>query len=155
MKLITSRPEQGTSYQENPLYAVSKRFLAALESAGAVSLLYLQAMLLVAYYEYGHAIYPAAWMTIGACSRYSEILGLPSQTDLYNTLERSTTWTEAEERRRVWWGVFILDRAISIGSQRKFSAPDPKDTDLLPVDDSAWMRGREPIIDKKSFIVSG
>jgi hypothetical protein len=26
---------------------------------------YLQAMLLVAVYEYGHAIYPAAWMTIG------------------------------------------------------------------------------------------
>lgn len=91
MKLITSRPEQGTSCQKNSLYAVSKRFLASLESAGAVSLLYLQAMLLVAYYEYGHAIYPAAWMTIGACSRYSEILGLPSQIDLYNTLERGVS----------------------------------------------------------------
>lgn len=50
-----------------------------------------------------------------------------------------TTWTEAEERRRVWWAVYVLDRVISLGSRRRFSLPEPADVDFLPVDDKAWV----------------
>lgn len=62
----------------HPLYAASKRFLALLEAGGNVSLMHLQAMLLVAVYEFGHALYPAAWMTVAQCARYVDVLGLPS-----------------------------------------------------------------------------
>jgi hypothetical protein len=81
MKLVSSQPVNGVASAESHLYIASKRFIALLESSGTISLMYLQAMVLVAIYEFGHSIYPAAWMTIGACSRYAEILGLPSYKD--------------------------------------------------------------------------
>lgn len=73
MKLLASPAESPVT---TGLYMTIKQSLAALESSGHLSFLCLQAMTLVAAYEYGHAIYPAAWMTIGACSRYAAILGL-------------------------------------------------------------------------------
>lgn len=82
MRLIISSPDADDA---NHLYRLSKDFLAMLEAAGVISHLYLQALLLVALYEYSHAIYPAAWMTVGACARYVELLGLsssPSNTNL-------------------------------------------------------------------------
>ncbi len=64
MKLVTSLPEEGVASADSPVYTACKRGLALLESSGTMTLHYLQAMLLVALYEYGHAIYPAAWMTV-------------------------------------------------------------------------------------------
>ena len=73
MKLVITPAEDVAN---NSLYLLAKNFLAALEHQGVISLLCLQAMVLVALYENSHAIYPAAWMTIGACARYAEMLGL-------------------------------------------------------------------------------
>jgi hypothetical protein len=79
MKLVTSQPDEGAT--ESPFYLASKNFLSVLEAKGEVSLLCLQAMVLVAIYEYGHAVYPAAWMTVGACARYADILGISCGRD--------------------------------------------------------------------------
>jgi hypothetical protein len=84
MKLVVSVSDAVP--QEDRLYVVSKQFAASLELRGTISLPFLQALTLIALYEYSHAIYPAAWMTVGACSRYAEILGLPSARDPYSTL---------------------------------------------------------------------
>lgn len=73
MRLITSAPDADATHS---LYAMAKSFLAALDAAGFVSQRCLQALLLVALYEYSQAIYPAAWMTVGACARYVELLGI-------------------------------------------------------------------------------
>lgn len=88
MKLITTTPEASSSSpdQQTHLYATTKRFLALLEAAGTVSIFYLQAMTLIALYEYGHAIYPAAWMTVGSCVRYAAMLGLPSYGEASSVL---------------------------------------------------------------------
>ncbi|KAG8163774.1 hypothetical protein KVR01_007071 [Diaporthe batatas] len=144
MKLITTAPTpEMRSAADSHLYAASKRFLAQLESAGTLSTLYLQAMILVALYEYGHSIYPAAWMTSGSCVRYAAMLGLPSYHESTTVLGPCTTWTEAEERRRVWWATQILDRMISLGSKKRFASglDLPVDTEMLPVDDQAWDSG--------------
>ncbi|GAM40130.1 fungal specific transcription factor [Talaromyces pinophilus] len=125
----------------NSLYSTAKSFLATLEAGGVVTLVYLQAMVLVATYEYSHSIYPAAWMTVGACARLAELLGLSSGTDSMKIMSRVTTWTEVEERRRVWWAIFILDRVISLGSRRRFSFPEPADVHVLPANDEAWDSG--------------
>jgi hypothetical protein len=71
MKLVTTRPES----TEN-LYETTRDFLRTLEASNVISIRYLQAMVLVALYEYSHSLYPAAWMTVGACSRYADIIGL-------------------------------------------------------------------------------
>lgn len=73
MKLITT---PAIDITDSTLYDTTKSFLASLESNGVVSLLCLQAMILVALYEYSHAIYQAAWMTVGSCARYADILGI-------------------------------------------------------------------------------
>ncbi|EAW15380.1 putative transcription factor [Aspergillus fischeri NRRL 181] len=137
MKLNISLPTAGT----NSLYSISKSFLATLEAGGLVSLVYLQAMILVAVYEYSHSIYPAAWMTVGACARLADLLGLSSGTDSMKVMSRATTWTEVEEKRRVWWAIYILDRVISLGSRRRFCFPEPMDGHVLPASDEAWDSG--------------
>ncbi|POS78804.1 hypothetical protein DHEL01_v202793 [Diaporthe helianthi] len=144
MKLITSVPTpEMRSAADSRLYAACKRFLAQLESLGTLSVLYLQAMILVALYEFGHSVYPAAWMTSGSCVRYAAMLGLPSYQESTFILGPCATWTEAEERRRVWWATHILDRMISLGSKKRFAGglDLPIDTEMLPVDDLAWDSG--------------
>jgi len=74
MKLVTLPLEPGESPSRNPTYCIAKKYLADLEANGDVSLLCLQAMILVALYEYGHGVYPAAWITVGSCARYADML---------------------------------------------------------------------------------
>lgn len=81
MKLVTSQPQRGFTASENYLYTASKRHAALLESVGTTSLPYLQGLVLIALYEYGQGVYPAAYMSVGQCVRYAEYLGLHSYKD--------------------------------------------------------------------------
>ncbi|KAL2698184.1 hypothetical protein AAEP93_010894 [Penicillium crustosum] len=104
------------------------------------SILVLQAGVLIALYELGHGIYPAAFLSIGACARYAHALGINVSRTAPN--RRVLTLVEVEERRRVWWAIVILDRFVSIGCPgRPFATADPKLDDYLPADDAAWDQG--------------
>lgn len=139
MKLNSYPPPAGDKF--DPIYSAAKNFMVTLEASGAVSLIYLQAMTLMAVYEYSHSIYPAAWMTVGSCARLAELLGISPGKDSMNIMSPITTWTELEEKRRLWWAIYVLDRIISLGSRRRFCLPEPVDTDFLPADDDAWNSG--------------
>ncbi|KAK2689437.1 hypothetical protein QWA68_011882 [Fusarium oxysporum] len=149
MKLVTT---PAVDITDSALYDTAKSFLASLESNGVISLLCLQAMILVALYEYSHAIYPAAWMTVGSCARYSDILGITPGD--YSPLGQVTTWTEAEERRRVWWSIYILDKLMSLGSRKRCLLPDIHPQCKLPVDDDAWDRGEVTLAVNHSTSIS-
>ncbi|KAM6506559.1 hypothetical protein FSOLCH5_013533 [Fusarium solani] len=112
-------------------------------------------MILVALYEYSQAIYPAAWMTVGACARYADLLGITSDREDWDLMDKCTTWTEAEERRRVWWGIYTLDRVIALGSRGRFSAPEPVETASLPVDDTAWVNIENLVLAARNVTPSG
>jgi len=88
MKLITSRPQDGIESSQHPIYVSAKRFIALLEATGAATLLMLQANILVAWYEYGQAIYPAAYMTAGWCVRYGNMLGISGSKHATDLLGR-------------------------------------------------------------------
>lgn len=88
MKLVSSRPQDGIESSQNPIYLSVKRFIALLEMSGAATLMILQANVLVFWYEYGQAIYPAAWMTAGWCVRYGNLLGISGQTQATQLLGR-------------------------------------------------------------------
>lgn len=77
MQLATARPEPGVAPAHLAVYRAAKRFLSLLENGGATSLMLLQSMVLIAYFEYAHGVYPAAWITIASCVRYADFLGLP------------------------------------------------------------------------------
>ncbi|PQE03212.1 fungal specific transcription factor protein [Rutstroemia sp. NJR-2017a BBW] len=142
MKLITSRPVDGLECAQNPVYITAKRFIALMEAAGMVSLLVLQSNILVTLYEYGQAIYPAAWMSAGWCVRYGTLLGINGFDESPQLLGPLGTRTEYEERVRTWWGVLIIDRMVSIGSKAHIlTAQEPQKGDPLPADDIAWDNG--------------
>jgi hypothetical protein len=97
-------------------------------------------MLLVALYEVGHAIYPAAFMSVAACVRYAHALGI--QPGGMQRLKLPLTWVEDEERRRIWWSAFLLDRFVSLncpGCPAAIDEPGPQE--VLPADDALWDEG--------------
>jgi len=76
MKLVTSHSCDSSDIDQHHIYQTTKRFIGLLEAGGAVSLTVLQANLLVAWHEYGQAIYPASYITTGWCVRYANLLGI-------------------------------------------------------------------------------
>jgi len=146
-----------------PEYFTAKKFYAAVEEAGACSTQVLQAGILIAFYEFGHAIYPAAYLSIGACARYGISYGMdeggfPDSGAL--------NWIEAEEKRRVWWAVLILDRysassslfhllcilltvpyrCINLGNPaRSLATQEPLSSSALPMEDETWDKGQMPL----------
>lgn len=102
------------SYQDDgkrTLYRIVKEFYAEVEATGTMSICILQSALLIAVYETGNAIYPAAYMTVGSCARYGIALGLDKlMVSLTGEGNFGKPWMEIEEMRRVWWGILILDR---------------------------------------------
>ncbi|KAK1252169.1 hypothetical protein MKX08_003356 [Trichoderma sp. CBMAI-0020] len=135
LKLITTLPLPDLPNPRTLLYHTVKHFYLEVESS--FSLLVLQAGILVALYELGHGIYPAAFLSIGQCARYAHALGI--NTGHMVPATKVLTLVEVEERRRVWWAIVILDRFVSIGCPgRPFVTADPRLDDLLPVNDAAF-----------------
>lgn len=94
--------------QKTALYRTAKGYHSEIEIAGLLSLPVLQATIFIALYEIGHAIYPAAYLTVGTCARYGIALGLDKLMTDNSDFDRG--WMEVEEKRRSWWGVLALDR---------------------------------------------
>ncbi|KUJ08129.1 putative fungal-specific transcription factor, partial [Mollisia scopiformis] len=148
IKLITTFPPTNPRNPRTLLYNAVKHFHLEVEGSSVSSILVLQAGVLIALYELGHAIYPAAYMSIGACARYAYALGI-HVSGVVST-RKVLTLVEVEERRRVWWAIVILDRFVSIGCPgRKFATVDPTLDDLLPSDDEAWDQG---IVNSDDFV---
>ncbi|KAF8851607.1 hypothetical protein BDZ45DRAFT_631464 [Acephala macrosclerotiorum] len=142
MKLIISKPQDGVECARNPIYESAKHFANLMEATGYVSILILQANLLVALYEYSQAIYPRAWLSAGWCIRYANMLGINGHAEASKLLGRPDTWVEQEERHRTWWGVLLVDRMVHLGSQGYImNSQEPKTDDTLPANDSAWDNG--------------
>ncbi|EME46578.1 hypothetical protein DOTSEDRAFT_70550 [Dothistroma septosporum NZE10] len=141
MKLATSEVLEGM-VPRTQLYQDVKSFLSYVEAQNGFSMQMMQALLLLSLYELGHCIYPAAYLSIGHAARLGHALGLHERC-APQMLPRPNTWTEQEERRRVWWSTIILDRFVNIGHRRKpFASSDPSLDTMLPTDDSSWDRGQ-------------
>ncbi|KAH8802607.1 putative fungal-specific transcription factor [Xylogone sp. PMI_703] len=140
MKLITSMLPNELANARTPAYHTAKHFFLEIEASGMMSIQVLQAGLLLALYEVGHAIYPSAYLSIGTCTRYAYALGINKGARI--KASKVLSLVELEENKRVWWGIVILDRFLSIGSPgRPFSTKKPSLHDPLPGDDAAWDAG--------------
>lgn len=140
MKLVCNVPQEDSPPQTQ-LYQDVKSFYQYIETSNGFSVQMIQALLLIALYEVGHGIYPAAYLTIGNAARIGRGVGLHDQA-APQMLPRCSTWTEQEERRRLWWGIVVLDRFANIGHRRKpLATTDPPLQAHLPTDDEAWAAG--------------
>jgi hypothetical protein len=110
MKVLLWRPSsEEPSDARTRQYLTVKNTIDEAISAGMLTLRLLQAQVLLAIYEMGHAIYPAAYLSIGACARYAAALGVDMSIQPGFSDARMGD-LEMEERRRTWWAILILDR---------------------------------------------
>lgn len=106
MRLISS----SFSSSDDLTYQTAKRLYSETVSAGILSIDILQAGLLIALYEVGHAIYPAAFLSVGTCARYG--VALEVDKAISHSELPHLPWNDVEERRRVWWAILVLDRSV-------------------------------------------
>jgi hypothetical protein len=116
MQLISLFPVDSATDPRIPMYLAAKRCYAEAEMAGAITVPYLQAAVLLLIYEYGHAIYPAAFFSVASCARCAVILAIDQEESIRK--DTSLTWIEIEERRRLWWAILIMDRYVLLISPR-------------------------------------
>ncbi|KAL3452561.1 fungal-specific transcription factor domain-containing protein [Aspergillus insuetus] len=114
MFLVNARPDGiELSSQVLALYTSIKGFIGLFDSIGPTSLELIQVRLLITIFESGHGKPQSAYMTMGSTLRAAVALGLnndspkPSQTSLEQQ-------RKAEEEKRVWWGVMIMDRYAAL-----------------------------------------
>lgn len=107
VKLLANKPnEHGL---RSTAYTSIKAAIHQLEASNLLDFGIFQALILVAVYEFGHAIYPAAYLTLGYCIRYGHALDIPKTVE-QQTVDGTFDRMELEERRRSWWAVLVLDR---------------------------------------------
>lgn len=106
MKLVTTS-QQGQTLEMGEYYA-AVRFRTDIHCTGIISLEVLQGCILLSVYEQAHAVYPAAFISLGICVQHATALGmswLPLPADPDNT-----SLQNMEEQRRTWWAIFMLER---------------------------------------------
>ncbi|PKX88442.1 fungal specific transcription factor domain-containing protein [Aspergillus novofumigatus IBT 16806] len=100
------------------------------------SLELVQAGLLLILYELGSGFLEAAFLRVATCARLAYILGL--QVDESFVDDCSGAWCHAEERRRVWTGLYMMDRLVyqaMPGIMAPHAVEEPDDGFPLPIGD--------------------
>ncbi|KAM0280995.1 hypothetical protein ACHAQH_003724 [Verticillium albo-atrum] len=109
----------------------------------------LQALVILAFNDIGGGEASLAWSIVGSMTRTVEYLQLtvendrterPSLIQPWVSLPPPQDWTEAEERRRVFWTVFNLDRFCSVAMGWNTSLTSDDVNRRLPCDGSAWRK---------------
>ncbi|KAF2100504.1 hypothetical protein NA57DRAFT_54588 [Rhizodiscina lignyota] len=137
MSMISRSFADGEDDARTTEYRTALRLFLEVQLAGILSLEVLQACLLIAAYEFAHAIYPAAQISVGICVKYALALGI----DWERLAPPSSTpnWAEDEEKRRVCWGVYLIERISNVGDpQQPLIFPEPGTSALLPLRDWEW-----------------
>lgn len=147
MFLVCAMPVDGElSAETRSLYILVKSFVATLEAMDTNSLEVLQARLLLTVFEIGHAIYPAAYISAGANLRAAIALGASaaSSKDLCKVFPNLQ---QAEEARRTWRGIVIVDRLLFRLQSFAHSLLSGKRIDISPSTDTPpWRAATSPAL---------
>lgn len=118
-----------------------------------VSVENLQALIILAFNDFGDGNAQKAWSIIGSMTRTVEYAQLAQEQEEgeqrpfsqpYAPLNYTTDWTEVEERRRVFWNVFLLDRLCSVTQGWNTSLTSDDVFRRLPCDGHLW-RKEQPV----------
>lgn len=108
MHLLQQTPSPSIDSMISSLYVLAKTGINQLETLRCYSIDTIQSMLLIALYEAGHGIYPAASISMASCARAARNLGLHK----IRSKPLSESEDEIDEKRRTWWAIHNLDRYI-------------------------------------------
>jgi Fungal specific transcription factor domain len=105
----------------------------------------LQALVLLATYEFMNAIFGHAWMNCGRASRMSVYFNLMNLDESHifckQTLVEAKDWIDHEEHRRTFWAAFMLDRFASLGTGWAATFNEDDITTFLPGPDDEYQAG--------------
>jgi uncharacterized protein YidB (DUF937 family) len=114
-----------------------------------LSLESLQALTILVFDDMGNGQAAKAWSIIGSMKRTVEYMGLAQEQEdsklrpfcqPYACLQDTEDWTEIEERRRVFWIVFLLDRFCSVTMGWATSPTSDDVYRRLPCDGHFWRK---------------
>jgi hypothetical protein len=109
---------------QSSLYVTVKSIISLLEATSYHSLEFIQCRLLIAFYEMGHGIYPAAAASVGACAKMARFAGFYQESILLS-LEDDREIV-VEEKKRTLWALHNLDRYSHLNpSSTIISNPHP------------------------------
>ncbi|ORY66049.1 fungal-specific transcription factor domain-containing protein [Pseudomassariella vexata] len=135
-------------------YAKRSRQLVILRSMESFSVENLQALTICAFDLIGGGRGPSAWSIVGSMTRTVVQLQLsvedddqvqgPAKTLIKRMafLPKCRNWSETEERRRVFWNIFIMDRFCSIATGWNFSLTSADVKRRLPCEGALWETGQ-------------
>lgn len=114
----------------------------------------IQALLIIVFDDIGQGNMAKAWFIIGSLTRSMEYTQLAQEQDdgehrpfcqSYMSLSRTDDWIEIEERRRVFWNVFLLDRFCSVTMGWNTALTSDNVNRRLPCDGYLW-RKQKPVL---------
>ncbi|RGP78672.1 hypothetical protein FLONG3_3209 [Fusarium longipes] len=117
------------------------------KEAESMSVENLQALSIIAFTDMGNGDMSRAWPIIGSLTRTVEYLQLSVEFDDRQqgpllqplmSLPPSQNWTQDEERRRVFWSIFNLDRLCSVMTGWNTSLTSDDVRRRLPADGGLW-----------------
>lgn len=120
----------------------------------SLSLENLQALIILAFNDFGDGHAEKAWSLIGSMTRTVEYAQLAQEQEEseqrpfcqpFAPLPDTNNWTEVEERRRVFWNVFLLDRLCSVTQGWNTSLTSDDVYRRLPCDGHLW-RKQKPVL---------
>lgn len=152
---FTNDPRLGEADARRQL-AQSNRQAVILQSMETFSVENLQALIICAFDTIGSGRGPSAWSIVGSMARTVEQLQLsiededlsPSLKDTQVLVKRMQflrpckNWSEREERRRVFWNVFFMDRFCSIATGWNVCLTSAEVKRRLPCEGALWGEGK-------------
>ncbi|RAL08831.1 putative C6 transcription factor [Aspergillus homomorphus CBS 101889] len=172
---FTNHPDAG-SIESRTQMAAASRQRVILKSMESFSVENLQALVIIAFDTIGSGRGPSAWSIVGSMTRTVEQLQL-SVEDCRDDeagngggeylirrmvfLKPTQHWWQAEERRRVFWTVFLMDRFCSVSTGWNLGLTTADVRRRLPCEGALWEREQEVrtplfgIADKAGLVPSG
>ncbi|KAK5989095.1 Citrinin biosynthesis transcriptional activator mrl3-like protein [Cladobotryum mycophilum] len=112
-----------------------------------ITIAHAQAWAIIANYEAKCMLFTRACMSSARTSRLIHMMGLDrldkEGDDIPPTLGPITSWTELEERRRVFWGAFAIDAHASISTGWPSLIKTEEIITRLPASEEAFALGQE------------
>ncbi|KAI1393550.1 fungal-specific transcription factor domain-containing protein [Hypoxylon trugodes] len=132
-------------------YRRARQYIEADEMKGYgehfITVFHAQAWCVISTYEAKSMLVTRAAMTSSRAVRLVQMMGLHrldgTTEETCPTLLPAKDWTELEERRRVFWGIFCIDSHCSISTGWPFLIDSAEVTTHLPAPESAFHNGEE------------
>ena len=149
-----SPEESGLTKSEIEEQVVVSGKLVMLNALDDLNVENLQALIMITFNRIGSGNLSGAWSLVGTLTRTVDYLQLTMEPSINRSrplleplqcLDLPTEFAEAEERRRVFWNVFLLDRFCSVACGWNTGFTSDNVSRQLPCNGGVWARNEHAV----------